>query len=176
MAIDSAKLASISLSLPVTVMVEKRLSKTQRWQIPTWYLYGVTVGESMKYSGTPGEKIGDGEQGEVFSFSGYKVTLYKDACERYWHALIGDKPLVYVVCREEVESDEHNLPIEPMVVTIDYDEAVSYTETDNLVLSMAIPGDLYRYMEAYVLQHYKPKPFEKRKRKKWVESTEGGEQ
>jgi len=171
--IDESSLSSIALKLSVTVMLEKRLNPKQRWQIPSWYLYGVAVGDSVKHQAKPGEKIGDSENGEIFSFGGYKVTLYKDACERYWHALIGDKPLVYVVCNEEVESDEHDLPIEPLVVTIDYDEAVSHAETDNLVLSTTIPGELYRYMEAFVLHHYKPKPFEKRKRKKWVESAEG---
>jgi len=166
-------ISKISLSLSVTVLLEKRLNATQRWQIPSWYLYGVAVGDSMTHQSKSGEKVGQSEQGEVFSFGGYKVTLYKDACERYWHALIGDKPLVYVVCNEDVESDEHDLPVEPLLVTIDYDEAVSHAETDGLVLSTTIPGELYRYMEAFVLQHYKPKPFEKRKRKKWVESAEG---
>jgi len=168
--------SGIRLSLSVTVMLEKRLISTQRWQVPSWYLYGVVVGESITHQSNPGEKVGQSEQGDVFSFGGYKVTLYKDACERYWHALIGDKPLIYVVCNEEVESDEHDLPVEPKLVTIDYDEALSHAETDDLVLSTPIPGELYRYMEAFVLQHYKPKPFHKRKRKKWLESTEGGQQ
>ena len=166
--------SSIRLSLAVTILLEKRLIAGQRWQIPSWYLHGVAVGESMTHQSAPGVKVGDTDQGAVYSFGGYKVTLYKDACERYWHALIGDKPRTPAVCNEEVDSDEHDLPIEPKVVTIDYDEAVSHSETDDLVLSTRIPGELYRYMEAFVLQHYQPKPFQKRKRKKWVDSPDGG--
>jgi len=154
----------------VTVMLEKRLLKNQRWQLPSWYLHGVAVGDSVTHQQPAGQKVGSTDDGEIFSFGGYKVTLYKDACERYWHALIGDKPLVYVVCYEDVESDQHALPVEPKLVTIDYDEAISHAETDALVLSTAIPAELYRYMEAFVLEHYKPKPFEKRKRKKWVDN------
>jgi len=161
--------SSTRLNLPVTVLLEKRLIKAQRWQVPSWYLQGVAVGESVVHRSEPGQKVGQTEQGEIFSFGGYSVTLYKDACERYWHALIGDKPLVYVVCNEDVESFEHDLPVEPKLVTIDYDEAISHAETDGLVLSTTIPAELYRYMEAFVLQHYQPKPFEKRKRKKWVD-------
>lgn len=164
----------IRLSLPVTVLLEKRIIRSQRWQVPSWYLYGVVVGDSIRHHSVSGEKVSESDQGDVFSFSGYRVTLFKDACERYWHALIGDKPLVYVVCNEDVDSDEHDLPVEPKLVTIDYDEAVSHAETDELVLSTDIPADLYRHMEAFVLEHYKPKPFEKRKRKKWVEDKPTG--
>jgi len=166
---------STRLSLPVVILLEKRLLKSQRWQIPSWYLHGVAVGDSMAHQSIPGQQVGSTENGEIYSFGGYCVTLYKDACERYWHALIGDKPLVYVVCDEEVESEEHNLSVEPKVVTIDYDEAISHVETDGLVLSTAIPAELYRYMEAFVLQHYHPKPFEKRKRKKWLDNNPQGQ-
>jgi len=170
---DEISIAQSSrLKLPVIVLLEKRLSKTQRWQIPSWYLQGVAVGDSLVLQAKPGEKVGETPSGEIYSFGGYSVTLFKDACERYWHALIGDKPLVYVVCNEDVESDEHDLSVEPKLVTIDYDEAISHAETDGLVLSTDIPAELYRYMENFVLQHYKPKPFEKRKRKKWLDNPQ----
>jgi len=155
------------------VLLEKRLAKSQRWQIPTWYLQGVAVGNATAHQSKPGQKVGETEEGEIFLFGGYTVTLYKDACERYWHALIGDKPLVYVVCNEDVESDEHELNIEPKLVTIDYDEAISHAETDGLVLSTNIPAELYRYMEEFVLKHYQPKQFHKRKRKKWLDNARG---
>jgi len=169
---EPSKTPGTRLSLPVTVLLEKRLAKSQRWQVPSWYLQGVAVGDSMAHQSSVGQRVGETQSGEIFSFCGYSVTLYKDACERYWHALIGDKPLVYVVCNEDVESDEHDLNVEPKLVTIDYDEAISHAETDGLVLSTGIPAELYRYMEAFVLQHYQPKPFEKRKRKKWLDSPQ----
>ncbi len=172
MSIDRLPQHGIKLSLPVTVLLERRMISRGRWELPSWYLHGVAVGDTVSHQSTAGSHVGDTEKGSVYSFGGYKVTLYKDACERYWHALIGDKPLVYVVCDEDVDSDEHDLSIEPKLVTIDYDEAVSHAETDAMVLTTNIPPELYRYMEGFVLQHYKPKPFEKRKRKRWVESDE----
>lgn len=147
----------------------------QRWQVPSWHLYGVAVGSAVSLEDSDGGKVSETTEGEVFSWSGYTVKLYKDACERYWHALIGDKPLVYVVCKDDVEDATHGHSVEPLLVTVDYDEATAHAETDALVLTKTIPGELYRYMEAFVLEHYKPKPFEKRKRKKWVEdSAQGG--
>jgi hypothetical protein len=163
--------SGIRLRLPVTVLLERRMVERKFWKVPTWKLTGVAVGEQLVLADRSGQKVRDTADGEEFSWTGYHVTLYKDACERYWHALIGDKPKVYVVCREGV--DESDVAIEPMVVTIDYDEATAFVETDELVLSSEIPGELYRYMEAFVLQHYKPEPFRKRKRTKWVDSSSG---
>ncbi len=172
---SNTNVASIRLTLPVTVMLEKRMISRQRWQVPSWHLYGIAVGRAVSLEKSDGGKVSDSAEGEVFSWSGYTVKLYKDACERYWHALIGDKPLVYVVCKDDVEDAEHGHAVEPLLVTVDYDEATAHAETDALVLTKTIPGELYRYMEAFVLEHYKPKPFEKRKRKKWVEdSAQGG--
>ncbi len=142
------------------------------WEAPSWYLNGVLMGSQMKHHLAAGQSLGSTEKGELFAFSDYTVTLYKDACERYWHALIGDQPKAYVVCREESDDSEHDLGIEPLLVTCDYDEATAHAETDSLVLSCPIPGEMYRFMEAFVLEHYKPQPFKKRKRKKWLTEDE----
>lgn len=156
---------SIRLRLPVTVLLERRVIRRKFWSLPSWRLEGVVTGESVVHEATAGRKIRESDDGtETWSWSGYRLTLYKDACERYWHALVGDKPLVYVACRE-IEGSEN--AVEPAVVTVDYDEATAYAETDDLVLSAPIPGDLYRYMEAFVLEHYRPQKFEKRKRRNW---------
>jgi len=159
----------IRLELAVTVLLEKRTIARRFWSVPAWSLAGVVVGEALVHQSRSGRQIRSAADGsESWSWSGYKVTLYKDACERYWHALIGDAPKVYVVCKEADPSE----PREPLVVTIDYDEATAFAETDELVLSAPIPGDLYRYMEAFVLEHYRPQKFEKRKRRNWTAESE----
>lgn len=169
MTVDS----KIRLSLPVTVLLERRTIARSFWSMPSWYLYTVAVGEGLSMGESlrePATSAGSTDKGDLFAWSGFQVTLYKDACERYWHALIGDKPLVYVVCRDDADDDEvptAGVSICPVVVTIDYDEASACAETDYLVLSSAIPPELYRYMESFVLQHYKPEKFKKRKRRNW---------
>jgi len=153
------------ISVPVAVVLEKRQTQGKFWTTDTWHLENVLVGEHLALGSDSygGVKTADTESGEQYLWSGFRVTLFRDACERYWHALIGDKPLVYVVCRE----DEADGGDEPALVTIDYDEALAHSETDAKVLSMDIPRELYQLMETFVLDNYKPAEFKKRKRKNW---------
>jgi len=171
---EPAPTARIRLHLPVVVVLERREIVKRFWSAPSWYLSSVLVGEALTEH-IDAQPLRETERGREFAWSGYRVTLYKDACERYWHALIGDRPLVYVVCRERGVGDDSEAGpgIEPVVVTIDYDQAIGFAETDELVLSTDITPELYRYMEDFVLTHYRPKPFEKRRRKRWVDG-EGG--
>ena len=164
------------LSLPVNIVLRQRTIQRGRWSVPVWELEAVAMGSHAKLSSGSGELVRQTDTDKSYSWSGWNITLYKDACERYWHALIGDKPLVYVVCRDPLD-DDSELSTEPLLVTCDYDEATAYLETDDTVLSMPIPADIYRHMEAFVLQHYQPKPFKKRKRKKWLDGeSRGGRQ
>ncbi len=173
--------SSSRLSLSVTVLLERRMIKRSFWSMPSWYLHAVAVGDSVaagQSNSASGEPAGTTEHGDLFAWPGHKVTLYRDACERYWHALIGDTPLIYVVCRDDTDdpdsAESASGGVSPVVVTIDYDEATACAETDALVLSRPIPPELYRYMEAFVLQHYKPVPFKKRKRRNWSDNPAGG--
>ena len=169
--------SAIRLSIPVTVVLERRMISRSFWSLPSWYLNTVAVGESLiagrDQAAGKGAVVqaGSTDNGDLFAWCGFEVTLYKDACERYWHALIGDKPLVYVVCRDDSEqiqeSDACARGMTPRLVTIDYDAASAAAETDSPVVSAPIPGELYRIMERFVLTHYRPQEFKKRKRRNW---------
>lgn len=152
--------------MPCAVVLKRREVRGAFWSETVYDLNNVLVGEhlSLDQQAASGITVTESVSDDLQVWSGLSVTLYKDACERYWHALIGDRPKVYVVCR----TDETDGTSEPWIVTIDYDEALSYSETDSTVLSCPIPGELYRQMERWVLQHYKPQKFHKRKRKKWA--------
>lgn len=159
------------VSIPVALVLEKQMIQGKFWSLPSWQLEAVLVGPQFDHEEAAGEQLeqgagkNDNAQNEYFLWSGFRVVLYRDACERYWHALIGERPLVYTVLRE----DEADGTIEPLLVTIDYDEATAHSETDAQVLTADIPRQLYEPMEAFVLEHYKPVEFKKRKRKKWSE-------
>jgi len=171
---DNSELPS-RLCIPAMVILERRMISRSFWSLPSWYLHTVAVGEHLiagdALSTGKGSAAGQSDKGDLFAWTGFDVMLYKDACERYWHALIGDKPLVYVVCRDEADEAEscsaNALNLRPVVVTLDYDDASAAAETDSPVLSAPVPAELYRYMERFVLAHYQPTEFKKRKRRNW---------
>jgi len=164
------------LHFPATVLLEKRLVKRRFWQSHAWYLDTVAIGDGIADDNYSGDLAYQRDTGDVFRWSGFQVTLYKDACERYWHALISEDPKIYVVCRDadddDNEGDSPSHDVAPLCATVDYDEALAFAETDDLVLSAGIPPELYRYMEAFVLAHYRPVPFKKRKRKNWSQDDD----
>lgn len=167
----------LKMTIPVALVLEKRWVKGAHWQHCVWDLKAVMLGEHLavnepvtvagndSVTDNKRDKLDEPEQSV---WPGFKLVLYRDACERYWHALIGDKPLVYVVMQE----DEADGSVEPALVTLDYDEALAYSETDATVLSAPIPGDLYQLMERFVLQNYQPAEFKKRKRRNWSEESD----
>lgn len=178
-------LGALHISVPVSVVLRRYEVRGKFWSLPAWSLDSVLVGQKISFldqeanpvllatdavgaepSTEPDESSRESER---LLWRGYCVNLHRDACERYWHALIGEKPLVYVV----LDKDEVDDSVEPALVTIDYDEAVAHSEIDADVLTAAIPGELYRLMEQYVLTHYRPTEFKKRKRKNW--NDQGGQ-
>ncbi len=174
LASPNSPVSKIRLQLPVSIVLLQKTVQRGAWSVPVWELEAVALGAHTSLETGEGILVRQTETEKAYSWSGWQLTFYKDACERYWHALIGDKPLIYVVCREPFD-DDSPLSLEPLSVTCDYDEATAYLETDDTVLSMPISADIYRHMEAFVLQHYKPKPFQKRKRKKWLDGDHGGQ-
>jgi len=166
--------APIRIALPATLILERRIISRSFWSLPSWYLHTVAIGEHLAAGealSKEGIAVGKSDKGDLFAWSGFDVTLYKDACERYWHALIGDKPLVYVICRDKTDDMESGNTavheMQPTIVTVDYDDASASAETDSPVLSAPIPSQLYRYMERFVLTHYQPREFKKRTRRNW---------
>ena len=172
----SLDISQRSLTIPVSVVLQRRIVKGAFWEAPVWTLDSVLVGQGLVNDEADGEELSAGPAQLTdpsitrHLWGGFAVCLYRDACERYWHALIGDEPKVYVVMKE----DEVDASTEPAIVTIDYDEATAHSETDAEVLTAEIPGELYRIMEQYVLEHYKPVAFEKRKRKNWKKAEREG--
>jgi hypothetical protein len=98
--------------------------------------------------------------------SGFSLKLYQDEAESYYMNLMGERPAVFVVCRQE-EDDEGGLT--PLLVTLSYDEASSYMEVDEPVFSVPMPPELYRWVEAFVLRNFVPREKKRRKRENWTE-------
>jgi hypothetical protein len=92
------------------------------------------------------------------------VKLFPLHGDSYYHNLMSEQPKIYLVCNH---NDEDTIPLKPLLITVDYDEAASYMETGEQVLSAHLSVGLCQWLERFVLTHYQPEEPKKRRRKQW---------
>ena len=156
---------------PVSVIVERRVIQRDRWSIPSWEATGVVAGERLEGSvqKTP---IRSDDECRQFLWTGLTLEFFRDATESYWHNLQGSQPSLFVVCQEENEEEDS---LQPFIVTADQHEAEAYQEAEGLVYAVPIPPDLYRWLEQYIMEHYRPGEKKTRKRDRWMEGEKDGQ-
>ena len=151
---------------PVSVITA--FQKTQNaWSDGQWGVNGVLVGEfdgNKSVNKLSKRLIRAHTEDEQYLWSGLSVALYKDDAESYYHNLMSDNPRVFVICKMTEDSSED---CQPFLVTLSYDEAASYMEVDELVFSVDMPAELYRWLEQFVLENYVPEKKKKRRRTNW---------
>ena len=139
----------------VAAIILKQASQ-HPWGDAIWSLAGLVPGLSQN-------ALSDIEaQGELHIWSDLKIQLYPLHCDSYYHNLVSGEPNVYLV----FQYDEADQP-QPLLLTVDYDEAASYMETGELVLNTLLSAELSEWLEAFVLTHYQPEKPKKRRRKQW---------
>ena len=105
-----------------------------------------------------------------YSWRGYDVALYLDDIESYHFNLEGESPWIFVI-GEYADAEDEAGEIVALLVTLSYDEAASYMETNSLVFDLPIPGEIQLCVERYVLDHYRPLQKKKRKRQRWQQGA-----
>jgi hypothetical protein len=154
-------------SRPVSVIVTHHGVKGNAWVAGRWDVAGAVAG---RIDDTVGRKLIH-DDGEVRQYlcSGLRVELYRDDAESYYYNLMGERPSLFVICRQEAGE-----ALRPVLLTLSYDETVSYMEVDDAVYSVPMPPDIYRWVEKFVLTHYVPEKKKKRKRDDWKEAADNG--
>ncbi|MCP4876557.1 MAG: DUF3305 domain-containing protein [Gammaproteobacteria bacterium] len=114
---------------------------------------------------------------EHFLVTGLNLRLHVDECESYYHNLMSPEPGCFIVADQPDSVDD--MPV-PYLASLSFDEVHAYLEGDEQIYSVAIPPELYRWAEAYVLTHYVAIKKTKRKLKNWHPtqkpgSTSGGD-
>lgn len=157
-------------TFPVSILVDYTATPGNRWQAGLWQVTGVVAGGQQDHAGGPGctrLHPADTDNKQAL-WSGYSVELHKDDAESYYFNIVSDTPRIFVICTADDEAG-----IKPLIATLSYDEAASYMEADEIVESVAMPAALYRWVEAFVLEHYVPEKKKKRKRDNWKEDSHG---
>ena len=136
-----------------------RLKSQHVWGEDLWALLGLLPGL------TKSEMTQAESQGTLFYWPDLILQLYPLHCHSYYHNLISEQPKVYLVCN----TNESESP-QPLLMTVDYDEAASYMETDEQVFNAPLADELCVWLERFVLAHYHPEKPQKRRRELWHES------
>jgi hypothetical protein len=153
---------------PVSVVLERRPA-TSRWTDYAWNAAGIIVGRHAD-QGQPHLVREDGDDA-YFLVGGLEVALHVDECESYYHNLVSDSPRAYVVAH----LNEDDARPQPFLVSMSFDEAHAYLEGDDEIYAVDVPGELYRWTEAYVIAHYFPEKKKKRKLRDWKADESGPE-
>lgn len=153
--------------------MERREVQQGRWSLPKWEAVGVLAGEHTSRGSAEKTLIRADAGHEQYLWGDFTIELFKDGAENYWYNLVGQTPLLYIICRQDPESEEDLVPI---MVTADCGEADMHAEADDEVFSVAMPPQVYQWLEQYVLKNYVPRERKKRKRKNWVEESVYGKQ
>lgn len=149
-------------SIPVAVIMGRRMVGRDRWRVPSWRVVGVVAGGNLPGREARGEPIHSAGDEQQFLWGGLVLELYRDATESYWSNLVGSDPALYVLC---TSADDGTL--EPEWVTADPNEAGSGVEGNDRVFASPIPPEVYQQLERFVVEHHVPHEKRKRKRADW---------
>lgn len=154
------------ITIPIAVTVDRKIDKSKKWAFPSWHVFSIVTGEDIT---TSDQRVTEHDGGKIkrYFWSGLKLNLYKDGSEGYWYNLLSQTPYLFVICDGEVGDME----VKPRYVTANQDEANGHLESDDLVLSIAMPASIRQLLEQYVITHYRPVKKKKRKRKDWLEDS-----
>lgn len=150
------------LSVPVAVILGRRIVSRSGWSVPSWRVVGVVSGDNLPGREARAVSVHSDDDEEHFLWGGLRLDLYRDACDAYWSNLLGKQPSLFVLCAER----EDGL-LEPMSVTADMHEASSGLEGDDKVFSVPAPPEIYLHLERFVIEHHVPQQRTKRKRTDW---------
>jgi hypothetical protein len=153
---------------PVSLILEYRYADSSPWSTGGWQVVDALPGQhgpTRERSAVPLHKDAAGRR---VLCSGYHLALHRDDAESYYCNLMGERPSLFVVCREAAGERP-----DPELVTASYGEAASYSETEEIVYAVAMPPEIYRWIEVYVLEHYVPEKRRKRKRDDWKKPQPG---
>ncbi|MES9944436.1 MAG: DUF3305 domain-containing protein [Candidatus Thiodiazotropha sp.] len=154
----------------VSVIMQQSPSDSQ-WLENNWEAVGI-ISDLVEERGDRAAPSLIHQEGSVnrYLYSGFTLRLHEDECESYYYNLLSIQPHCYVVAN----LDDQGKP-EPFLVSLSYDEAHAYLEGDDAVYTVPLPAELYRWTEAFVLNHYVPQKRTKRKRTDWKSSTPGAD-
>jgi hypothetical protein len=142
-----------------------------------WAVGGVVVGERFASDTVSCLTMRSGPEGELYLWKGFSLRLRPAQANDYALNINTPHPSIYVVA----DRDESGR-LRPLSTTVSLDEAQNLDATDlrdagQQVFSVAMPPEVYRWVEHFVLDHYQPKQrkFRGKRRSKALFDAEVGD-
>lgn len=170
---STSRVDAIGEKLPenfhVSLIVQQSPSQNP-WSDFRWEVVGMVAGAAEALPADPAVELIQERDGiRLYLHRGFTLRLHADECESYYHNLMSPAPCAYVVATEQ----EGGAP-RPRLVSLSFDEAHAYLEGDEALYTVAVPPEIYQWIEAFVLAHYVPEKRTKRRLRDW-RAPEGGE-
>lgn len=139
--------------LPVAVVVGRRAGAPAA----AWQVTGVVVGARFASERIRCQALRTGPEGELRMWLGHRLRLHPAQLDDYALNINSPAPTVFVVTEEDAEQG-----LRPLEVTVSQGEAqkmdaTDLREIDHSVAKVAMPPEVYRWLEHYVLEHYVPR-------------------
>lgn len=144
-------------SLHAAVLIERQYRPT------VWEDWRFRIGEVIVDEGQFGSTMrtlrDDGRTATTLH-PGLPVSLHRDEAEGYYLNLSSGSPVWFVMWR----SDEADPPRAwPEFVTLSYNEAGRLLDAQERVDSVPLPPAVVRWLQAFVDEHYRPEPKQRRR-------------
>jgi Protein of unknown function (DUF3305) len=155
--------------MPVGIIVERR--KTDHpWQDHDWRAIGVLAHVAPERW----RLLTEGEGWAQFHAGTLNLELHRGETEGYLINLSQKPPVVYVVLRRAEEESE--MDVEPFHVTVCPNEAMSYDEGgDEIVTGVPMPPEVYAWVAEFVARYHVEAPFKKRRNRRHDDEVGGAQ-
>lgn len=135
-------------------VIMQRRALENRWQSEVWEPVGVVLNHDA--GGEPRLLVDKGGTAQ-WLHAGFSIKLFRDESEGYYLNVSSEQPKVFIMWRMEEDRAV------PKFVTLSYNEAGRLMDGGEQVDTVAMPAELYAWAGAYVEEHYRPEPKQRRR-------------
>ena len=142
---------------PVAVVIERQ-RQPNAWEAWRFRITEVVIDEGG-FGDAPRLLRDDGRTASTL-YPGLSVTLHRDEGEGYYLNLTSGAPVWFVMWRID---DEDPARAWPELVTLSYNEAGRLLDAQERVDNLPLPDELCAWLQAFVDEHYRPEPKQRRR-------------
>lgn len=132
--------------MPIAVIMQRR-TVNHPWAQDAWEAVGVVRDRGDL---PPVQSLSRTEEREYYLVSGLQLELYPDENDGYFENCMAPEPKVFIMWRMQ---DEQAMPVR---ASVSYVEGTRMFDSGESADGVAMPGEIYTWLAAYLQEHYQP--------------------